>query len=164
MPALVTPKELVQGGGRGQKLKGRILGLQTSVKGGKELLQCYLVTEKGLDGMLMLEAWRECARTTKAIIKENQIVEVSNLTVKALGDKVQWQCTSLDVFGQILAATQFKPMPDDDQVPFTPGTVLVEDLAQYRRVAHLINVAGIVVDIQVLSLIVAFMHLYRRRA
>ena len=71
-------------------------------------MQFYLVTGLGLDDILYIEAWREHARTTKALVKENQVVEIVNLTTKALGDKVQWQATSLDIYGQVSAATKIR--------------------------------------------------------
>ena len=147
--ALVLPKELVQGAGRGQKLRGRICGLECNTKGGKEVLQCYLVTGSGLDDMLYIEAWREHARTTKALIKEKQVVEILNLTTKALGDKVKWQATSLDIYGQVLEGTKTTPVDEDASLPLCPGMVLLENLPHFKQVPHLINVAGIVVDIQV---------------
>ena len=147
--AVVHPKELVQGAGRGQKLRGRICGLDTSTKGGKDALQFYLVTGPGLDDMLYIEAWREHARTTKALVKEQQVVEIVNLTTKALGDKVQWQATSLDVYGQVFAATKITPVDEDESLPLCPGMVLLEHLPYYKQVPHLINVAGIVVEMQV---------------
>ena len=147
--ALVVPKELVQGAGRGQKLRGRICGLDTNSKGGKDALECYIVTGPGLDDMLYIEAWREHARTTKALVKENQVVEILNLTTKALGDKAKWQATSLDVYGQVLASTKIVPVDDDGSLPHFPGMVLLENLPHYKQVVHLINLAGIVVDIEV---------------
>ena len=148
MAALVKPKELVQGAGRGQKLRGRICGLDTSLKGGKECLQCYLVMGPQLDDMLYMEAWREHARTMKALLKENQVVEIANLTIKTLNDKVQWQATSLEIYGQVLQGTKVEALEDDSSLPLSPGMVLLKNLPHYRRVAHLINIAGVVVDIQ----------------
>ena len=149
--SIVLPKELVQGAGRGQKLRGRICGLDVSLKGGKDALQFYLVTGPGLDDMLYIEAWREHARTTKALVKENQVVEITNLTTKALGDKVQWQATSLHVYGQVLAATKITSVAEDASLPHFPSMVRLEKLPHYKQVPHLINVAGIVVEIQVPS-------------
>ena len=85
MGSLTKPEELVQGDGRGQKLWGRTCCLDTSPMNGKDHLQCYLVTGPGLDDMLYIEAWRDHARTMKASVKENQVVEIVNLTIKALG-------------------------------------------------------------------------------
>ena len=149
--AVVHPKELVQGGGRGQKLRGRICSLDTSPRGGKDALQFYLVTGEGLDEMLYVEAWREHARTTSALVKEQQVVEIVNLTTKALGDKAQWQATSLHVYGQVAAPTKITPCEEDESLPRCPGMVLLEKLPYYKQVPHLINVAGIMVDMQVQS-------------
>ena len=146
--AVVQPKELVQGAGRGQKLRGRICGVEHSIKGGKDVLQCYLVTGHGLDDMLYIEAWREHARTTMGLVKEKQVVEIVNLTTKALGDKVQWQATSLDIYGQVLAGTRITRVDEDANLPHCPGMVLLENLPHYKQVPHLINVAGILVEMQ----------------
>ena len=147
--AVVQPKELVQGAGRGQKLRGRICGVERSIKGGKDVLQCYLVTGPGLDDMLYIEAWREHARTTMGLVKEKQVVEIKNLTTKALGDKVQWQATSLDIYGQVLAGTRITRVDEDASLPHCPGMVLLENLPHYKQPPHLINVAGILVEMQV---------------
>ena len=147
--AVVQPKELVQGPGRGQKLRGRICGLDSGLKGGKEALQFYRVTGPGLDEMVYIEAWREHARTTKGLVKEGQVVEIVNLCTKALGDKVQWQATSLDIYGQALAATKITPLEEDESLPLCPGMVLLQHLPDYKQVPHLINVAGIVIEMQV---------------
>ena len=50
-------------------------------------MQFYLVTGPGLDEMVYVEAWREHARTTKALVQEKQVVEIENLTTRALGKK-----------------------------------------------------------------------------
>ena len=147
--AVVHPKELVQGGGRGQKLRGRICGLDTSTKGGKDALQFYLVTGPGLDDMLYIEAWRDHARTTMQMVKEQQVIEITNLTTKALGDKVKYQATSLDIYGQVLAGTKITPVEEDPSLPLCPGMVLLENLPHYKQVPHLINLAGILVEMQV---------------
>ena len=124
-------------------------GILCSANNGKDVLKCYLVTGPGLDEILYLEAWREHARTTKALVKEKQVVEIVNLTTKALGDKVQWQATSLDIYGQVLAATKITPCEEDARLPLCPGMVFLENLPHYKQVPHLINVAGIVVEMQV---------------
>ena len=147
--AVVQPKELVQGAGRGQKLRGRICGLEASDKGGKDSLHFYLVTGPGLDDMLYIEAWREHAWTTNSLVKEKQVVEIVNLTTKALGEKVQWQATSLTIYGQVVAATKISIVGEDEQLPLCPGMVLLKNLPHYKQVPHLINVAGIVVEMQV---------------
>ena len=149
MPALVSPRELVAGGGRGQKLRGRILCVDREQKGGKDCFSCYLVSDEGYDSMVYIEAWREHARTIQALVTEKQVVEITNLTIKALGDKVQWQSSSLEVYGQVLQGTRIEEIQDDPKIPSIPGMVLLEDLPSYKRVPHLINIAGIVVDIQV---------------
>ena len=147
--AYVLPRELVQGAGRGQKLRGRVCGLDTNSKGSQDAVSFYLVTGEKLDDMVYIEAWRDHARTTKGIVKEHVVIEIANLTIKALGEKVQWQATSLDVFGQILAPTKITLCEEDAKLPPCPGMVLLEKLPHYRKVPHLINVAGIVVDVQV---------------
>ena len=88
-------------------------------------------------------------RAQQRLVKEQQMVEIENLTTKALGDKVQWQATSLDIYGQVLAATKITPVDEDPTLPLCPGMVLLEDLPHYKQVPHLINVAGIVVEMQV---------------
>ena len=147
--ALCQPKELVQGNGRGQKLRGRIVGLDSRTVNGKDALQFYLVTGNGLDDMLYVEAWREHARTTQALVQELDCVEITNLTTKALGDKVKWQATSLHIYGQVLGGAKITKAVDDPAIPRCPGMVLLQNLPHYKQVPHLINVAGIVIDIQV---------------
>ena len=147
--ALVQPKELVQGAGRGQKLRGRMCDVQHGQKGSKDMMQGYLVTGAGLDDMLYIEAWREHARTTMQIAKEHQVVEIMNLTTKALGDKVKFQATSLDIFGQVLGGTKITAVEEDPSLPLCPGMVLLENLPHYKHVPHLINLAGILVEMQV---------------
>ena len=62
---------------------------------------------------------------------------------------MQWQATSLDVYGQVLQGTKVEPTTDDTTLPLCPGMVVLKNLPHYRRVAHLITIAGLVVDIQV---------------
>ena len=71
------------------------------------------------------------------------------MTTKTLGDKNKWQATSLDIYGQVLEGTKITPVDEDASLPLCPGMVLLENLPHYKQVPHLINVAGIVVDIQV---------------
>ena len=149
--ALVQPKELVQGAGRGQKLRGRMCDVQHSIKGNKDMWQGYLVTGPGLDDMLFIEAWRDHARTAMQIATEGKVVEIMNLTLRALSDKAKYQTTSLDIYGQVLAATKITPVDEDERLPRCPGMVLLENPPWYKQVPHLINVAGTLVDMQVQS-------------
>ena len=150
--ALIKPRELMPGGGRGQQLKGRVCGFikGTSSKG-HDFGSFHLVVEDGLSGVLYIEAWRDHSRRIASVIIDDCIVLISNVAVKVLGDKTQWQCSDLDVYGSVLGPTTFKIVDDDGSFPLTMPLVQLHDLPKYRRIPHLISIAAILVETTVSS-------------
>ena len=104
--SLITAKELTAGVARGQVLRGRVCMLNASARNSVDTVELHLVVEKGLSGMLYIQAWRDQARWFMQVAKEGHVLEITHLTIKAMGDKRQWQCTDLDVYGQNMAGTQ----------------------------------------------------------
>ncbi len=145
--SLITPKELTPGVARGQRLEGRVRMLSVSTNRSADVVELHLVVEAGVSGTIYIEAWREQARRLKDMLREGGMVRFTNLTIKAMGDKAQWQCTNLDVFGQVLQATRFENLPEDASCPADVHVVLIQDLPHYRKIPHLIHVGGLLVDI-----------------
>ena len=91
--------------------------LTSGAKNSVDAVELHLVAEKGLSGMLYIQAWRDQARRFMQVAKEGNVLEITHLAIKAIGDKRQWQCTDLDVYGQIMAGAQFREVDDDGQCP-----------------------------------------------
>ena len=94
----VSPKELTLGIAHGRKLQGRVRMYSNSpLKKGFDCVDFHLVVEKGLSGTLFIEGWQNQARRLADVCEEGQII--TNLTIKAMSDKAQWQCTNLEFYG-----------------------------------------------------------------
>ena len=63
-----------------------------------------------------------------------------------MGEKAQWQCTSLDIYGQVLATTQLEEVADRDQYPANVHTVMLSDLPAHTHMPHLVNLAAVFVE------------------
>ena len=142
----VTPAELVVGVARGQRLVGRVCLFTTGqTLKGQQFSAFHLVVKEGLSGVLFIEAWRDHARRVATLVTANCILEVCNITAKALGDKAQWQCSDLDVYGQVLGPTTLNLLDDDGTYPKTMPLVELRQLPNYRRIPHLISIAAMLV-------------------
>ena len=117
-------------------------------RGSHPCAEFHLVVEAGLSGSLFIEGWRDQARRLKDVVAEGVIVEFTQLTIKSLGDKAQWQSTDLDVYGYVTASTKFQRKPENAEVPQNVHVVLLKDLPNHRKIPHLINLAGVFVDAQ----------------
>ena len=93
-----------------------------------DYVEMHLVVEEGMQGTLYIEAWRDQARRVTQVAHEGKILKLTNLTIKALGEKAQWQCTPLDVYGQVMGTTRLEEVADSDQHPANVHTVLLSDL------------------------------------
>ena len=120
--------------------------LTSNTRNGIDCVELHIVSEEGLSGMLYIQAWRDQARRFMQVAKEGNVLELTHLTIKAIGDKKQWQCTDLDVYGQIMAGTQFRQVDDDSQRPAEMHTVLLRSLPFFQKILHMINLAAVLVD------------------
>ena len=146
--AVVKPKELTAGVARGQTVRGRVRLFALEKKGRADCAECHLVVEPGLSGTLFIEAWRDQANRLGQVAKDGLIVELTHLTIKAMGEKIQWQCTNLDVYGQVMSTTQIRAVEHDDgSCPADLHTVFVRDLHYFHKVPHMINIAAVLVDV-----------------
>ena len=102
---VVKPEELTAGVARGQTVRGRVRMFALERTGKADCVECHLVAEPGLSGTLYIEAWRGQAHRLGQVAKDGMIVEVTHLTSKAMGETIQWQCTNLDVYGQVTLTT-----------------------------------------------------------
>ena len=146
--AVVTPKELTAGMARGQVVRGRVCNFALDKKGKSDCAECHIIVEPGLSGTLYIEAWRDQAHRLNTVAKDGLIVELTDLTVKAMGEKIQWQCTNLDVYGQVTSTTRIRALEHDDgSCPVDLHTVFVRDLHYFHKVPHMINIAAVFVDV-----------------
>ena len=122
--------------------------LTSNTRNAVECVELHLVSEEGLSGMLYIQAWRDQARRFTQVAKEGNVLDIERLTIKAIGDKRQWQCTDLDVYGQIMGGTQFREVDDDSQCPAEMHTVLLRTLPYFQKIPHMINLAAVLVDLQ----------------
>ena len=141
------PHELSVGLARGQILKGRVFMLEKSTARTADMVSMHLVCETGSSGALFIEAWRDQARRLLNVVSEGRIVQFSNLTLKTLGDKAQWQCTDLDVYGHFLSTCKVECVEDDAFECHRMHTVLLRHLPVHAKIPHLIHVAGILMEI-----------------
>ena len=81
--------------------------------------------------------------------QEGNILEFSNLTLKAMGDTAQWQCSDLDVYGSLQSSAKVEQVADDGTCPQNVHMVLLRHLPFYTKIPYKINVAGILIDAQV---------------
>ena len=86
--AVVTTKELSAGTARGQTVRGRVRMFAMEKKGKVDCAECHVVVEPGLSGALHIEAWRDQAHRLGQVAKDGLIVELTHLTIKAMGDKI----------------------------------------------------------------------------
>ena len=82
------------------------------------------------------------------VAKDGKILKLTNLTIKALGEKAQWQCTPLDIYGQVMATTHLEEVADSDQYPANVHTVLLSDLPTHTSIADLAHLAAVFVEEQ----------------
>ena len=113
-----------------------------------DTVELHFVAEKGLSGMLYIQAWRDQARRFMQVAKEGHVLEITNLTIKAMGNSRQWQCTDLDVYGQIMPGTQFREVDNDEDCPTEVHAVLLRTLPYFQKIPHMINLAAVFVDCQ----------------
>ena len=148
--SVVKPIELTPGLARNQTLTGRVCLLDSATVGkvgrANDYVELHLVVEEGLSGTLYIEAWRDQARRLIQVAKDGKILKLTNLTIKALGENTQWQCTPLDIYGQVLATAHLEEVADSDQYPANVHTVLLSDLPMYTHIPHLVNLAAVFVD------------------
>ena len=131
--SVVKPVELTAGLARGLAVVGRVKMLKSDVVGkagfGNQCVEFHLVVEEGPSGTLFVEAWRDQARRVTTVVHEDKIVKLTNLTIKSMNEKAQWQCTDLDVYGHVTAGTQLEQVEDDQQYPSYPHTFFPPRLA-----------------------------------
>ena len=148
--AVVKPIELTPGLARNQTLTGRVCLLDSATVGkagrANDDVELHLVAEEGPSGTLSIEAWRDQARRLTQVAHDGKILKLTNLTIKALGEKAQWQCTPLDIYGQVLATTHLEEVADSDQYPANVHTVLLSDLPMHTHIPHLVNLAAVFVE------------------
>ena len=84
--AVVKPKELTAGVARGQTVRGRVRMFALERKGKADCAECHLAAELGLSGTLYIEAWRDQAHRLGQVAKDGLIVELTHLTIKAIGE------------------------------------------------------------------------------
>ena len=122
--------------------------LTSGARNSVDTVELHLVAEKGLSGMLYIQAWRDQARRFMQVAKEGNVLEITHLTIKAMGDKRQWQCTDLDVYGQTMAGAQLREVDDDGHCPTEMHAVLLRTLPYFHKIPHMINLAAVFVDCQ----------------
>ena len=148
----VRPFELTAGMARNQSVIGRVrmLDSQPIEKAGKqtEHTELHLIAEEGLSGALFVEAWREQSRRLAPLAKEGKSLKLTNLTIKAMGEKAQWQCSNLENFGQVSASTRIEQLEDDDAYPANLHTVLLGDLPMHKSISHQVHVAAVFLEAQ----------------
>ena len=88
--SVVRPIELTPGLAWNQTLTGRVCLLESGIvqnaAGAFEYVDLHLVAEEGLTGTLYIEAWCEQARRLSAVANEGKILNLTNLSIKALGE------------------------------------------------------------------------------
>ena len=152
----IQPRELVPGPCRGQKLVGRVCGFDSGKRNTFDFVQFYLVASADLDGSVLIEAWREHARSARMLLAEGCVVEIKGLIMKVLGDRSKWQSTPLSVFGSVNGQTSMNKSEEDyPNLPFWPGTVLIRCLPDFREGNHLLNIVGIIINIEALTISLA---------
>ncbi len=138
--AAVKPIKLTPGLARSQALIGRVrmLDYPTVGKPGRttKYAELHLLVEEGLSGTLFVEAWRDQARRLTQVAHDGSILKLTSLTRKAMGDKAQWQCTNLDVYGQVLGSTRLEAVDDNVQYPDNVHTALLRDLPMHTTIPH----------------------------
>ena len=82
--------------------------LISNTRGAAECGEVHLVSEVGLSGILYIQSWRDQARRFMQLAKQGTVLDLTHLTIKAIGDKRQWQCTDFDVYGQIMGEHSFE--------------------------------------------------------
>ena len=75
-------------------------------------------------------------------------MKLTNLMIRNMGEKEQWQCTPRDVYGQVTAATRLEEGDDSDNYPANVHTVLLSDLPMHTSIAHLVHLAAVFVEEQ----------------
>ena len=93
-----------------------------------EYAALHLVVEEGPSGTLYIEAWRDQAKKLSQVAQEGSILVFTNLTLKAMGEKAQWQCSDLDVYGHLLASAKVEQIADDGSCPQHMHTVIMREL------------------------------------
>ena len=63
--------------------------LTSNTRNGVDCVELHIVSEGGLSGMLYIQAWRDQARRFMQVAKEGNVLELTPLTIKAIGDKRQ---------------------------------------------------------------------------
>ena len=136
--SVVKPIELTPGTAHNQILIGRVCLLESTTVGRKasDYVEMHLVVEEGMQGTLYIEAWRDQARRVTQVAHEGKILKLTNLTIKALGEKAQWQCTPLDAYGQVMGTTRLEEVADSDQYPANVHTVMLSDLPMHTHIPH----------------------------
>ncbi len=150
--AIVKPIELTPGLARNQALVGRVRMLESPTVGrqGKtaEYAELHLLVEEGLSGSIFIEAWRDQARRLTQAAQDGSILTLTNITLRSMGDKAQWQCTKLDVYGQVLGSIRLEEVEYNGQYPTHVHTVLLRDLPMHTSIPHLVNLAAVFVEVQ----------------
>ena len=150
--SVVKPIELTPGLARNQTLTGRVCLLDSSPVGkvgrANDYVELHLVVEEGLSGTLHIEAWRDQARRLTQVAHDGKILKLTNLTIKAMGEKAQWQCTPLDIYGQVLATTHLEEVADSDQYPANVHTVLLSELPMRTNIAHMVHLSAVFIEEQ----------------
>ena len=113
-----------------------------------KLQSFHLVVEEGLSGTIYIEAWRDQARRVSQIAKDGKILKVTNLTIKAMGDKAAWQCTDLDLYGSVVSSTKLEEIEDNNSCPAEVHIVLLRDLPMHKQISHLVHLAGVFMETQ----------------
>ncbi len=139
--ASVVPRELAVGQDAGFLLCGRVVGLLSKKP---DLAEFHLVAGSKLDEVLFVDAWKEQSRRVRSTVQDGQIIQLSGLKIKSMGDKARWQASALDICGTIVARTMITPLKADDlKIPCGLPLTCLEDASQYSQ-THQISIRGYV--------------------
>ena len=106
--SIVKPVELTTGLARNQARIRRVRMLECTHQGRHDCAQLHLVVDAGMSGTSCIEAWRGQARRLNQVARNGKLLNLTNLTVKAMGEKAQWQCADSELYGNVIAAARLE--------------------------------------------------------
>ncbi len=149
--ALVKPRELVAGGGRGLTVRGRVLSKRHVKVIDQFFTEIHVVSEAGNSGVFYVESWRDEALRLNREAASDATIDLENLKVLPLGAKAAYQCSTLDVFGQITQNVIITPVAQDNVPATLPASLPHVDLAHVRGYLgrnHQVNVIAHFLDLE----------------
>ena len=75
------------------------------------------------------------------LAKQSTALDITHVTIEAMGDQWEWQCTDLDVYGQIMGCKFFREADDDRQCASEMHTAPLHMLFCFQKVSHMIQLA-----------------------